>query len=93
MLPVQKKLKDHMLSRGIDVYGNPDHWDMYKLLSDMGLMRSSTVIRDVAGLFAVGGVWLRLERKGTHRRKHRVFIGCDCGTFVPYGRLHQHKCK
>lgn len=31
--------------------------------------------------------------RGDGRRKHRVFAVCTCGTHVPAGRMHQHKCK
>lgn len=30
---------------------------------------------------------------GRHTARHRIFALCDCGQWVPTGRLHQHKCK
>lgn len=27
-----------------------------------------------------------------YKRNHRVFVQCDCGKFVPAGRVKQHKC-
>lgn len=25
--------------------------------------------------------------------KHRVFVVCDCGREIPFGRMHMHVCK
>jgi len=34
-----------------------------------------------------------LEAGQRKRATHRIFAVCECGTHVPVGRLHQHKCK
>ena len=29
----------------------------------------------------------------SRRRLHRIYAICTCGTHVPAGRLHQHRCR
>lgn len=34
------------------------------------------------------------EDDGNRSRKpHRIIALCDCGVEVPFGRIHQHKCR
>jgi hypothetical protein len=91
--PVKARLEALLTARNIEFY-RLDNVAMYKLLEQEGLMHCKTVIKDRTAIrnFDDFGVHLLINPKG-NGSKHRVFVRCDCNKMVPYGRLHQHKCK
>jgi hypothetical protein len=102
MLPVQERLTAAIRNLGFDVWRYPSHHDMYKLLAHYGLMHCKSRIIDRGGFIWINGVYvdviskLRAQQEAKENKRtfiHRIYVVCDCGKRVPFGRLHQHKCK
>jgi hypothetical protein len=72
-------------------------WKMYDLipmkhksiLPDEGFATRDV---DITGNGMIMPVYCKPKGKGS---KHRVFVICDCGRDIPFGRMGQHfpKCK
>jgi hypothetical protein len=94
--PVQQRLTTLLEHHGISVYRYPSNRDMYAFLEILGLMERKTRIKNVDRQLHFKPYDLLItvvSRPPNTRWGHRVYVQCDCGEQVPYGRLHQHKCK
>lgn len=100
--PVLEQLSDGMRNEGISIYSYPNNRTMYELLRQRGLMACESRLSDLGGQFVINGVTVRVVSKEyatlqARARKRsfvqRVYVDCTCGKQVPFGRLHQHKCK
>jgi len=99
---LQRELMEGMNEQGLFVYRYPNNSDIYRLLELEGLMESKTRIGDLGRSFRCGSVLLHVFSKDAAIAKakregkrfvHRVYVDCDCDKLVPYGRLHQHRCR
>lgn len=78
---------------------------MYKLLgfesdtipADYDLVQFHILTSDNGSL--IGDYFVKVDKSQANGKrkiaKHRIFIVCDCGRNIPFGRFHQHKpyCK
>jgi hypothetical protein len=77
-------------------------WKLYPMLTEYGLMHCQSRLKDEGGSCVINGVRVYVVSKERAiamakrlRRSfvHRVYVICDCGSEVPFGRIQQHKCK
>lgn len=68
-------------------YANPDRAKLYRTFG----WTNDKIPADFQGIILFEGAPL-IVRKGQPGRKHRIFFICECGRFIPTGRLHQHTC-